>query len=77
MRVCGSKAVSFTRHESITNEMESIVIDVSHMFVATTTLVMPSGSGLNTLFCASVDNEECTGKNCTRARLPRTGSRRM
>ena len=77
MCVCGSKAVSFTRHESITYETSSMVMDVSAMLVATTTLVTPGGIVLKMERCASVDRDECRGKSRARSWLPRTGSRRI
>ena len=54
MPVRGLYEFCFTKPGSMTNTTPSIVIDVSAMFVASTTLRAPSGVGSKILACMSL-----------------------
>merc|ERR1719402_1541236 len=59
--VSGLNQTILTKHESITYEIPSIVMDVSAMFVATTTFLAPCPPGLNPFNCLVGANEPYIG----------------
>ena len=66
IRLDGSYWVSLTRPLSMTNTTSSMVMDVSAMFVAMTTLRTPGGGLLNVRRCSSEDRVECSGISMNR-----------
>ena len=66
MRLAGSYWVSRTRPPSMTKTTSSMVIEVSAMFVAMTTLRTPGGGLLKVRRCSSEDSVECSGMSMNR-----------
>mmetsp|Transcript_8289 Transcript_8289/g.19808 ORF Transcript_8289/g.19808 Transcript_8289/m.19808 type:complete len:432 (+) Transcript_8289:974-2269(+) len=59
------------RPASITNTASSMVMEVSAMFVASTTLRTPGGIVSNTADCSAGDSDECSGSRRNLSALPK------